>query len=300
MDDPTTTHQINHLHHASPWIGRFAPSPSGPLHFGSLVAAIASYMIAKSQAGQWLVRIEDLDPPREVEGAAKQILTSLEAFGLYWDGEVVYQSKRQALYQQKLMEFKEQKIVYFCTCSRKDVENRNKGVYDGHCRNKLKIDKGELFAVRIKFAKGFESFTDQIQGECRFNTAADQQDFIIKRRDGLFAYQLAVVCDDIEQGVNHVVRGLDIIDSTPRQNFLYHCWSKPEPLYYHIPLVLDEGGRKLSKSSGALALDQTDKTRLLLKAFEHLGQKTDSQMLDAKPEELVSYYTQHWQTSLIK
>ncbi|MDQ7051055.1 MAG: tRNA glutamyl-Q(34) synthetase GluQRS [Enterobacterales bacterium] len=281
-------------------IGRFAPSPSGPLHFGSLVAAIASYMVAKSNGGRWLVRMEDLDPPREVAGAAQQILTSLESFGLYWDGEVVYQSQRQSLYQQKLEELIRQKIVYYCSCSRRAIENRNQAVYDGHCRGQLKADRLNSQAVRIMFAGGFECFDDQLCGHCQFYSKADKQDFIIKRRDGLFAYQLAVVCDDIEQGVDHLVRGMDIIDSTPRQNYLYHCFAKAPPIYYHIPLVLDGAGRKLSKSSGAPRLNENNKTDLLLKAFSHLGQKVDAAMLDADSEELIAYFEKHWQTELIK
>jgi len=282
------------------WVGRFAPSPTGPLHFGSLVAAVASYMIAKSNGGRWLVRMEDLDPPREVAGAAQQILISLESYGLYWDGEVVYQSQRQSLYQQKLEELIQQKIVYYCSCSRRAIENRNQAVYDGHCRDQFVFDKQRSPAIRIMFADGFESFEDQICGHCEFSSQADKQDFIIKRRDGLFAYQLAVVCDDIEQGVDHLVRGMDIVDSTPRQNYLYHCFVKAPPIYYHIPLVLDSAGRKLCKSSGAPRLNEYNKTERLLKAFSHLGQKVDAGMNDADSEELIAYFEKHWQTELIK
>jgi len=282
------------------WVGRFAPSPTGPLHFGSLVAAVASYMIAKTNGGRWLVRMEDLDPPREVAGAAKQILTSLESYGLHWDGEVVYQSQRGSLYQQKLEELIQQKIVYYCSCSRKTIENRNQAVYDGHCRGQLKANHQSLQAIRVKFVDGFESFEDRLCGHCQFCSEADKQDFIIKRRDGLFAYQLAVVCDDIEQGVDHLVRGMDIIDSTPRQNYLYHCFAKVPPVYYHIPLVLDDKGNKLSKSTGALALSENNKTQRLLMAFSHLGQKVDPAMSDANSEELITYFEKHWQTELIK
>jgi len=282
------------------WTGRFAPSPTGPLHFGSLVAAIASYMIAKSNGGHWLVRMEDLDPPREVDGAAHQILASLESFGLCWDGEVVYQSQRQSLYQQKLAELKLQKIVYYCSCSRKAIENRNGAVYDGHCRDQLLPDKNLDQALRIVFSDGFESFDDKLCGHCQFSSKADKQDFIIQRRDGLIAYQLAVVCDDIEQGIDHLVRGMDIIDSTPRQNYLYHCFAKLSPIYYHIPLALDERGYKLSKLNGASALDENNKIGLLLEAFAHLGQKVETAMKEASAEELIAHFEKHWQTDLVK
>ena len=254
----TKNHQTN-------WVGRFAPSPSGPLHLGSLVAAVASYMIAKQKGGQWLVRIEDLDPPREVKGAAKNILASLEEFGLHWDGEVVYQSQRSQLYQQRLEELMAQSIVYPCDCSRKEIENRSQGIYDGFCKNK-KLLNNQTQAIRIDFSKGKNHFYDEIQKQCSLNSASDCQDFIIKRKDGLFAYQLAVVSDDIEQGINHVVRGKDILDSTPRQNFLYQCFSQAQPQYFHVPLVKNDDGSKLSKSLGSTAINKPQASKLLLKA----------------------------------
>lgn len=277
-----------------PWIGRFAPSPTGPLHLGSLVAAVASYMIAKQRGGRWLVRIEDLDPPREVSGASRSILTSLEEFGLFWDGEVVYQSQRNDLYQQRFEELIERKIVYQCDCSRKVIEARNQGIYDGYCRNRKLPDKSDQ-ATRIKFLSGFEDFDDQILGSCQFNADLDSQDYVVKRRDGLFAYQLAVVADDIDQGINHVVRGLDILDSTPRQNLLYHCFAETPPSYYHLPLVKDSSGIKLSKRQGALAVNKQKAAEVLLQAFQHLGQNIDIQMVDSKPVEIISYFEKNWQ-----
>ena len=281
------------------WIGRFAPSPTGPLHLGSLVAAVASYMIAKHKGGRWLVRIEDLDPPREVHGASHSILTSLEEFGLFWDGEVVYQSQRSALYQQRIEELIEQKIVYQCDCSRKMIEARNKGIYDGYCRSRELPDNCEQ-ATRVKFSSGFENFDDRILGHCQFDADSDTQDFVVKRRDGLFAYQLAVVADDIEQGVNHIVRGQDILDSTPRQNFLYHCFSETPPSYYHLPLVKDTSGVKLSKRQGALAVNKHKAAELLLKALQHLGQDIDIQMADSNPVEIITYFEKNWQLAKIK
>ena len=282
-----------------PWIGRFAPSPTGNLHLGSLVAAVASYMIAKQKGGQWLVRIEDLDPPREIEGATKSILTSLEDFGLFWDGSVTYQSQRNVVYQQRLEELISQKIVYQCDCSRRMIEDRNYGIYDGFCRSRALAPKTDQ-ATRIKFESGFENFDDHILGKCQFDSDADKQDFIIKRRDGLFAYQLAVVADDIDQKINHVVRGQDILDSTPRQNFLYHCFNHAIPEYFHVPLVTDNKGVKFSKRSAAEPVKKNQASVLLLKALQHLGQNIDHTMQNAKPFEIVQYYEKHWQFEKIK
>lgn len=282
-----------------PWVGRFAPSPTGPLHFGSLVAAVASYMIAKQKGGRWLVRIEDLDPPREVPGASHSILTSLEEYGLFWDEEAVYQSQRTELYQQKFEELIEKRIVYQCDCSRKMIEARNQGIYDGFCRNR-DLPANREQATRIKFLPGFGKFEDQVMGRCQFETPSDIQDFIVKRRDGLFAYQLAVVADDINQGINHIVRGQDILDSTPRQNFLYHCFAAEPPSYYHLPLVKDSNGDKLSKRQGALGIKKQQASRLLLKALRHLGQNVDNQMIECKPIEIVEHFKKCWQTQLIK
>jgi len=279
-------------------VGRFAPSPTGALHLGSLVAAVASFMIVKHNQGEWLVRIEDIDRPREVPGAAKQILLTLEDFGLYWDRPVVYQSQRNQLYRQAFEELISSGFVYHCDCSRKTVEKRNSGVYDQHCRN-LNKKLSDNQASRVKFDADYQSFKDQLLGECCFNSAEDKQDFVIKRRDGLFAYQLAVVVDDLEQGVTQVVRGADILDSTPRQNYLYACLNKTPPTYYHLPLVLDIQGNKESKRFQSPRIEKARATELLLKAFEHLGQSVDSQMQYATPEELIKHFLLHWETKSI-
>jgi len=291
---PPSSEQLAYSNN-KPWIGRFAPSPTGLLHLGSLAAALASYMIAKQNNGRWLVRIEDIDRPREVAGSSKSILDSLEVFALHWDDSIVYQSQRNPIYQQRFDELMEKDLIYQCECSRKQIESRSSQGYDGFCRKKsLPVKKGQ--ATRIKFASGFEIFDDQILGRCEFSSSSDKQDFIIKRRDGLFAYQLAVVADDIEQGVNHIVRGSDILDSTPRQNFLYQCFDRPSPVYYHIPLVKNSDGTKLSKQESALALDEKSATPILLKALKHLGQVVDDQMYYASPQEIVAHFELHWQT----
>jgi len=280
-------------------LGRFAPSPTGPLHLGSLVAAISSYMIAKQNGAHWLVRIEDLDPPREVVGATQSILNSLEDYGLYWDGEVVYQSQRTEIYRQTLEKLKQGSFVYRCDCSRKTIERRNGGVYDGYCR-KRKISADQEHSLRVKFDDGFEAFNDQIVGMQSFDSVNDKQDFIIQRRDRLFAYQLAVVADDLEQGVDHVVRGMDIIDSTPRQNFLYHCLDQPAPEYFHIPLVVDKQGVKFSKRSAAVGLEKAHAPEFLLRAFSHLNQPVEPSLSDASVDEIMSHYLKYWRTELIQ
>ncbi len=278
-------------------IGRFAPTPSGPLHFGSLVAALGSYLIAKSQGGKWLVRVEDLDPPREQAGATKSIIKTLEAFGFEWDGDIVYQSQRSQYYLNAISQLKDQSVSYYCCCSRKQVEQRNSGVYDGYCRDK---NLGESdAALKVKFGSGFSHFYDHIQGDCVFDSPNDIQDFVIQRRDKLFAYQLAVVVDDIEQQINHVVRGADILDSTPRQNFLYHCFNKSSPDYYHLPLVVDEQGRKLSKSQLDPAIKTDKASQLLVQALKHLGQKTPDDLEYGKPSEILAFAIGAWDTYLI-
>jgi len=245
------------------------------------------------------VRIEDLDPPREIKGSTESILRSLEDFGLYWDGEVTYQSQRSHFYQQKLSELTQSSFVYPCDCSRKTMRQRNSGIYDAFCRQR-KVSVNVEHALRIKFEKGFEEFNDEIEGLCRFYSETDKQDFVIKRRDGLFAYQFAVVADDLEQGVDHIVRGKDIIDSTPRQNFLYHCFGRTVPIYYHLPLVSDSDGIKFSKRSGAIGIDKEHASELLLTALSHLNQPVDPHLSLGSPEEIINYYLKNWQTDRIK
>ena len=297
MNNPPTN-SLNKTPRHKKWLGRFAPSPSGPLHLGSLVAAVASFMIAKQNGGSWLVRIEDLDPPREIAGAADAILSCLDDCALHWDGEVVYQSQRSEIYRQRLRELTKQSIVYQCDCSRKLIEARHHGVYDGYCDARNLLETSDQ-ATRIRFASGFEIFEDKILGRCEFSSANDQHDFIVKRRDGLFAYQLAVVADDIEQGIDHVVRGKDILDSTPRQNFLYQCFGLSPPSYYHLPLVEDSKGIKFSKRSGSEAVVKERASEMLVHAFDHLGQKIDPEMLAAKPDEIITHFLKNWRTDKI-
>ncbi|WP_196139526.1 tRNA glutamyl-Q(34) synthetase GluQRS [Aliikangiella sp. G2MR2-5] len=280
------------------WTGRFAPTPSGPLHFGSLVAALGSYLVAKHQNGRWLVRIEDLDPPREQAGAAESIIRTLEVFGFEWDGPIEFQSQNSERYREALMQLDKLGITYRCDCSRQLVNKRSDGVYDGYCRERLVTEQTD-FAVRIKFDDGFEQFTDQILGECHFARPADKQDFVIKRKDGLWAYQLAVVVDDIAQQIDHVVRGADILDSTPRQNYLYHCFQKQSPRYFHLPLVIDNDGYKFSKSKLYPAIEPHLASVLLVKALHHLGQKTVDDLDTGKPGEILKFAIANWQLNTV-
>jgi glutamyl-Q tRNA(Asp) synthetase len=241
--------------------GRFAPSPTGPLHFGSLVAALGSYLDAKAHGGEWLVRIEDLDTPRNVPGAADDILRTLERFGLEWDGPVLYQSSRLEAYEAVLEDLRRRHLVFPCGCSRKDVGDR----YPGTCRHGI---RGRLDTPSWRFHVSDEiiRFDDRRLGPQQQNVQEYVGDFVLRRADGLFAYQLAVVVDDAFQGVTDVVRGEDLLDSTARQILLQRALDLPQPRYLHLPVVLNEAGQKLSKQTGAAALDPDRAEELLTKA----------------------------------
>jgi len=282
--------------HTSSYIGRFAPTPSGHLHFGSLVAALASYLDARAVGGRWLLRMEDLDPPREEPGAQAAILKALESYGFEWDGEMVRQSERHAAYAEVLDRLFNQGLAYACTCSRKQLEPYH-GIYPGLCRN---AGHGqEDAAIRLRVPELEYRFTDRVQGEFRQHLGRDVGDFVIRRRDGLYAYQLAVVLDDAWQGVTDIVRGADLLDSTPRQLYLQELLGLPQPRYLHVPLITQPDGHKLGKSyrSPPLAADQA--TPLLLRALRALGQKTDSEMVHANPREVLSWGIEHWDALLI-
>ncbi len=255
----------------SNYIGRFAPSPSGPLHFGSLVAALGSYLRAKSLGGKWLVRMEDLDPPREVVGAADDILRTLEAFGLYWDDSVLYQSQRHSAYQAKIDELIERQQAYYCQCTRKQIQSRG-GLYDGRCRTL--IPSHTSGAIRIHNLHPVNRFIDTQMGEITLDSAFASEDFIIKRSDGLYAYQLAVVLDDAYQGITEVVRGCDLLEASCRQLSLFQQFKLNAPSYLHLPLASIEAGRKLSKQNHAKAISSKDPQSGLNLALSFLGQDT--------------------------
>ncbi|MEZ8647441.1 tRNA glutamyl-Q(34) synthetase GluQRS [Vibrio splendidus] len=277
------------------YIGRFAPSPSGPLHFGSLVAALGSYFQAKSNQGQWLVRMEDLDPPREMAGAADLILKTLEAYHLFWDGKVVYQSQRHDLYQAQIVQWVADKQAYYCQCTRKQIKSLG-GFYNGHCRNAGLIDSGEQ-AVRLCMDFPVESFDDVRHSTIQIPKALAEEDFIIKRRDGLFAYNLAVVLDDIDQGVTEVVRGADLIEPTGRQISLYKTLKQKTVSYLHLPLATDGLGNKLSKQNHATAIDLDNPKPTLLDAMRFLGFDIPHALYEASMDEILLWGTQQWNVS---
>jgi glutamyl-Q tRNA(Asp) synthetase len=262
-----------------PVTGRFAPSPTGPLHLGSLVAAVASWLYARRANGRWLVRIEDIDTPRVVRGSAEEILAALQRYGLEWDGEVVWQSKRIALYEDALQRLREAKLVYDCACSRADLQRAPsaplgaEAVYPGYCRTGIADGKTPR-AVRFHAPDQVIAFDDLICGPIEEHIGARTGDFVVRRADGLFAYQLAVVVDDAEQGVTQVVRGADLLYSTPRQIALQRALGFPTPEYGHVKLVVNPDGAKLGKRDGALPLPTLDEARVretLALALQHLG-----------------------------
>lgn len=273
------------------YIGRFAPTPSGYLHFGSLVAALASYLDARSVGGKWLMRMEDLDPPREVPGAQAGILQTLEAYGFEWDGELVRQSDRHEAYQAIIHQWFSHGLAYACTCSRKQLEGYN-GIYPGFCRNAG--HSPEDAAIRIRVPELEYRFEDRVQGEFRQHLGRDAGDFIIRRRDGFYAYQLAVVLDDGWQGVTDIVRGADLLDSTPRQLYLQELLGLPQPRYLHVPLITQPDGHKLGKSYRSPPLPADQATSLLLRGLRALGQKTPDELKHATPREVLDWAIAHW------
>lgn len=252
-------------------VGRFAPSPTGPLHIGSLLAAVGSWLFARSVGGQWLVRMEDLDTPRVRPGAADEILTALELYGLYWDGVVEYQSRRHGFYADALSRLRAMNAAYDCACSRADLQRAASApaasdpvdahVYPGTCRDAVPTGKPPR-AVRFHVVNEVITFEDRIRGSITENTAMITGDFVVKRADGIWAYQLAVVVDDFAQGVTEVVRGGDLLDSTARQIALQRALGYGTPSYAHLPLLVDGRGAKIGKRHGALSLPLLDETRM--------------------------------------
>jgi glutamyl-Q tRNA(Asp) synthetase len=283
--------------------GRFAPSPTGPLHFGSLVAAVGSYLDAKHHHGTWLVRMEDLDTPRCIPGAADDILRTLEAYGLQWDGEILYQSRRSEAYEEALRHLQQTRAIYPCACTRKEISdsalNGIEGpIYPGTCRNGIPPGK-EARAWRIRtdipgtaFSSG--KFEDLIQGEYSQNLQTEIGDFVVKRADGLFAYQLAVVVDDAMQNITHIVRGADLLASTPRQIYLQELLGLPTPQYMHLPVANSEAGEKLSKQTLAPALKKSDAPFQLFKALQFLQQNPPTELIQYSSREILDWAIPNW------
>ena len=279
--------------------GRFAPSPTGPLHFGSLVAALGSYVDAHSYAGDWLVRIEDLDPPRAAPGAAGDILRTLESLGLEWDGEVMRQSARADAYGAVLAQLDGTGAVYPCACTRAEISDSGIAgvdgglVYPGTCRNGLPPGRTPR-ATRVRVGDAVIDFEDAAQGLVRQRLAKDVGDFVLLRADGLFAYQLAVVVDDAAQGITDVVRGADLLDSTPRQILLQRLLGLPTPRYLHLPVATNARGEKLSKQTLALPVDHARPGAALARALRFLGQPVDGGIDRAAPREILAQAVARW------
>lgn len=280
------------------YTGRFAPSPTGPLHFGSLLAALASYLDAKHQQGRWLLRIENPDPLREQPGAADQIRYTLDAFGLHWDGDVIYQSQRQDYYQHLLDQLIQQDLAYPCSCSRTQLKLRNAlQHYDQHCLKHPPVPEAKT-AIRARYMLNNLSFNDRILG-IQQDCDGNQGDFIVFRRDGLFAYQLAVVADDHDQKVNQVVRGTDLLRETFAQLQLQQHLGFTPPGYAHIPLAATANGQKLSKQNLAPALDISHPVSGLLLALRFLNQDIPPDPLNLTVETLLQWAINHWQINKV-
>ncbi len=278
--------------------GRFAPSPTGPLHFGSLVAAVASYCEARANDGQWLVRMEDLDQPRTVPGAADDILRTLDELGFEWDAEVMWQSHREAAYAAAVGKLTGMGRVFPCACTRREIADSSlnfdgERVYPGTCRKGLPPGRAPR-ALRLRVGEDAIGFEDDVQGPMVQDLARSIGDLVLRRADGIHAYQIAVVVDDAEQGITHIVRGADLLASTPRQIFLQQLLDYPTPRYAHVPVAVNLAGEKLSKQTLAPALDPSNGPQLILRALRFLGQNAPYDLDHASLDEVWRWAFEHW------
>ncbi|HWR78432.1 MAG TPA: tRNA glutamyl-Q(34) synthetase GluQRS [Thiobacillus sp.] len=283
---------------SAPYVGRFAPSPTGPLHAGSLAAAVASWLDARAADGRWLLRMEDLDYPRCEPGAADAILHQLDAYGLHWDGAVLYQTQRDDAYAEALATLQAIGALYPCACTRSQLAQAPRNhegeiVYPGTCRNGLPAG-AVARAWRVRVPDVSPHFHDRIHGDLQQNLAHEVGDFIVRRADGLFAYQLAVVVDDAFQGITHVVRGADLLWNTPRQIYLQSLLGLPTPSYAHVPLITNAAGQKLSKQTLAPALPETGRGAVLARALAALGHPPPVELAGTEPAELLAWASAHW------
>jgi len=280
--------------------GRFAPSPTGPLHFGSLLAACASYLQARASGGQWLLRIENIDAPREQPGADELIIAALAAFGFEWDGPVLYQSARKSRHLELINRLLNDRQAYPCSCSRTDLARARRGplgaIYPGTCRNGC---TGKRVAIRLLTDLQPVSFQDRLQGRQSQCLELETGDFVIKRRDGLIAYHLAVVADDHDQEISEIVRGIDLMDSTPRQILLQQRLGFATPRYLHIPVAVDAQGQKLSKQTRAPALDLTRQGPTLVAAFKALAQSPPEELAHASLGDIWEWAIRHWSIRML-
>ena len=298
---PNASSAIGTIATARQYVGRFAPSPTGPLHFGSLVAAVASYLEARARNGRWLLRIEDIDPPREQPGATQLILEALEAYGFEWDGDVILQSASRPAHDAALETLLARGLAYPCGCSRKDLADAPRGplgtIYPGTCRSGC--DSPET-AVRLRTSDEPISFTDRLQGKQTQRLESESGDFVIRRRDGLIAYQLAVVVDDAMQGITEIVRGIDIMDSTPRQIWLQQLLGYPTPAYVHIPVITHPDGDKLSKLTGAPGIPVEEVRPTLSRALAALQQSPPDDLAAASVDDIWLWARQNWKLEALQ
>ena len=275
--------------------GRFAPSPTGPLHAGSLLAALGSWLLARQAGGEWWLRIEDVDPPREIAGAADGQCAALAAFGLHHDGPVEYQSRRGALYQAALGRLLADGLAFECHCSRSDLIASG-GIHRQCVTHARRTDP----AIRLRVADGCEvAFDDLVHGRVAQRVDVEVGDFVLRRADGLWAYQLAVVVDDAAQGINAVVRGVDLLASTPRQIWLQQCLGLPTPSYAHLPVVVNTAGEKLSKQTRAAAVDSAQGSKVLAVALELLGHPVPAELRGAPLDEFWRWAIASWSMACV-
>jgi glutamyl-Q tRNA(Asp) synthetase len=286
-----TTDTADALRKRRDYVGRFAPSPTGDLHLGSLYTAAASFLDARANGGSWLVRVEDLDGPRVVPGSADGILRTLSRFGFEWDGDLVHQSDRGDRYAAALDDLRARGLTFQCSCSRLQLAEDER--YPGHCRNGP-LKPGTACATRVRVDEATIQFTDRIQGTFRQDVAAAVGDMLVRRRDQLFAYVLAVVVDDAAQRVTHVVRGADLLDNTPRQIHLQRLLGLKPPDYAHVPLLMEPDGKKLAKSSRSVQLDGSTPLPLLIKVFDLLNLSPPPELDLATIPEAWSWATAKW------
>ncbi len=278
--------------------GRFAPSPTGPLHFGSLVTALASFLEARSQGGQWFIRIEDLDPLREPPEATGQIIASLDAHGLFPDEPVRFQSRRHDAYQHAINRLLESGYAYRCRCSRKELQ-ANEGRHPNQCRTRTEIDGDRPFAIRFALEDEDCHWQDQLLGPQHQAVQAELDDPVILRKEGFYAYQMAVVVDDIDQGITDVVRGSDLLDMTAQQQQIYRALGALPPRWLHIPVILNEQGQKLSKQTHAPALDDDKPVDNLFMALVALGQNPPANLASGSLDSLLEWGRSNWRRGAI-
>jgi len=281
----------------SGYIGRFAPSPTGPLHFGSLLAALASFLDARAHQGKWLMRVEDLDPPRQPVGSAELILQQLQDLGMDWDDEVLYQSSRLDAYEEVLDRLRGEGLCYACDCTRPQIREMGL-IYNGSCRERSAPPEMP-YALRLKTDALEIGFDDEIQGHFAQQLEIDAGDFVIRRKDELFAYQLAVVVDDEFQNITHVVRGWDLLDSTPRQIYLQRVLNYQAMSYAHIPIIVDEKGQKLSKQALAPSIETDRASEVIYKALTFLGQAPPAEIASECPESQLLWAIESWDSQAV-